>query len=502
MTDTNSQEIIASVDLGSNSFHMLVARVDDTGNLHPIDKLKEMVRLRGGLDNNNNLSKEAEERALDCLSRFGERIRHLPADRVRIAGTNTLRTMKDAQSFQRKAKKRLGHSIEIIGGREEARLVYLGVAHTLSDDHGKRMVVDIGGGSTEFIIGDEFKPKHLESLNMGSVSVTQRYFPDGSLKKKLWKKANTALRLEIMPIQKQFDQSQWEISTGSSGTIKATRKIILELGLEKFGITLYALHTIRDIMIKAGHFNNLELPGLKSDRAPVYAGGLAVLIAIFESLHIKQMTVSDGALREGLLYDLIGRIHHEDVRDKTSKSLAKRFNIDPLQAEQVKTTALHLFDQVRKKWDLPKTSRAILAWAADLHELGMSIEHNKYHQHGAYILEFAYTPGFSRRDKLWLALLTATHRRKIEPNLFHRLPDKHVSTVQRLCILLRLSVLLHRSRKNESVLPRVKVKENELKLHCTSLSARPMLMADLQREKKWIEPMGYSLSVEIPEDVT
>jgi exopolyphosphatase/guanosine-5'-triphosphate,3'-diphosphate pyrophosphatase len=289
---------------------MVVARVDEHGNFSMIDQIKEMVRLRGGLDANNNMDDVVAQKALDCLQRFGDRIRHLPHEAVRAAGTNTLRTMKGSAAFLRKANKALGHQIEIIPGHEEARLVYLGVSHTLSDDQGKQLVIDIGGGSTEFIIGKKFEPKILESLNIGSVSVTKRFFPDGSLSADKWQSADTALRLEIMPIQRAYSSNNWKRATGSSGSIKATRAIIMELGLSQFGITLKNLYELRDRLIAIGTIDQLELPGLKEERAPVYAGGLAILIAIFESLKIESMTVSDGALREGLLYDMLGRIKH------------------------------------------------------------------------------------------------------------------------------------------------------------------------------------------------
>ena len=484
---------IAAVDLGSNSFHMIVAQVTESDGLQKVDKLKEMVRLRGGLDENNNLSIEKEKQALACLQQFGERIRHLPSDCVRIAGTNTLRTMQDASQFLAKAKEALGHSVAIIAGHEEARLVYLGVAHTLSDDHGFRFVMDIGGGSTEFIIGKEFKPIHLESLNVGSVSITQKFFLNGSLNKKCWKKANKYLSLEMTPLKTAYKKGQWEVATGSSGSIKATQNIIQALNLEKFEITLSALHAIRDRMIEAKHVDALNLPGLKNDRLPVYAGGLAVLIAAFETLQIDEMTVSDGALREGLLYDLIGRIHHEDIRESTVLDLISRFKIDPIQSNQVEETAIFLFKQLKASLGFEERHLKLLTWAAKLHELGLGITHNAYHKHGAYILEHADLPGFSRKEQQWLAIMVEAHRRKIREDIFEVLPKAQQKIVKPLCILLRLSVLLHRSRMSESVLPEISIDYNKISLVCKKLSVRPMLVADFERENDWIEVIGYQL---------
>lgn len=489
----HTPQTIAAVDLGSNSFHMVVAQVNEHDELKQIDKLKEMVRLRGGLDEHNNLSSAKQEQALACLRLFGERIRHLPVDAVRVAGTNTLRTMRDTTEFQALAKEALGHSVSIIAGREEARLIYLGVAHTLSDDDGKRFVMDIGGGSTEFIIGEKFKPLALESLNIGSVSVTQRFFADGSMKKENWDKAITELSLDITPIKGAYEIGHWNVATGASGTIKAARNIAHALELEKFGITLKSLHKIRDLMIKAGDIEKVHLPTLKDDRKPVFAGGLAILIAAFETLKINNMTVSDGALREGLLYDLIGRIHHEDTRDNSISSLMMRFDIDPIQSRQVTATAEHLFQQVASAWALNKRHGKLLTWAAMIHELGLSIAHSNYHTHGAYILENADLPGFSRKGQRWLSTLVTTHRRGITNADFEKLPPLEQEIVKKLSVLLRLSVLFHRSRKNKEILPNIHVDGKKVDLNCHELSNRPMLLADLKREKSWVESIDVNL---------
>jgi len=487
-------EIIAAIDLGSNSFHMIVARVDENGNISMIDQIKEMVRLRGGLDANNNMDDDVAQRALDCLQRFGDRIRHLPKKAVRAAGTNTLRTMKGSANFLQKANKALGHRIAIIPGHEEARLVYLGVSHTLSDDEGKQLVIDIGGGSTEFIIGKHFEPLILESLNIGSVSVTKRFFPDGSLSADKWQSADTALRLEIMPIQRSFSSNNWMHATGSSGTIKATRAILIELGLEQFGMTLKSLHKLRDRLIAFDNIEKIELPGLKEERAPVYAGGLAILIAIFESLNIESMTVSDGALREGLLYDMLGRIQHEDVRDRSVQDLMLRFNIDAAHAISVKKTALHCFKQVRKEWGIPKKRRHTLAWAADLHELGLSITHDKHHLQGSHILEHADIPGFSRRRQHWLAVLINTHRKKLAPDVFETLHEDERQDIHYLSILLRLAVLLHRARLDEDILPEVEASADSLHLKLSDdVKSNALLEADLQQEKAWLNKIGFKL---------
>ena len=487
--------MIAAVDLGSNSFHMIVARVDENGNFSMVDQMKEMVRLRGGLDEDNNMDEAVAKNALDCLQRFGDRIRHLDRSAVRAAGTNTLRTMNQSKEFLRQANLALGHRIEIIPGREEARLVYLGVSHTLSDDRGNQLVIDIGGGSTEFIIGEMFEPKSLESLNMGSVSATKRFFADGNLSKKNWNKANTVLRLEIMPIEKQYSSNNWVYAIGSSGTIKATQEIIHAFELDKFKVTLEALYNIRARMIKMETIEQLKLPLINSERLPVYAGGLAILIAVFESLKIDFMTVSEGALREGLLYDLLGRIQHEDVRDRSVRDLMQRFNIDTLHASLVKATALHCFKKVRKTWGLQKKRKRILGWAAELHELGMSITHDKHHLQGAHILEFADIPGFARRRQHWLSMMVLSHRKKLPLELLNELSDDDRSTVLYLIVILRLSVLLHRSRQDIEILPKVEGGENHLHIHIDGdISEQALLEADLTQEKQWLSKVDFKLT--------
>ena len=488
-------DLLAAVDLGSNSFHMIICAADRDGTLKVIDKEKEMVRLRGGLDEQGRLDPEVAARAFNCLKRFGDRLQYFKPENVCVAGTNTIRNLKPADTFIRKGSKLLGYNIEVISGREEARLVYLGVSHTLSNDHGKQLVIDIGGGSTEFIIGQDFLPHELESLEIGAASSTSRFFQKGKFTKANWEQAIVGLRLEILPIQAAFSRGNWSRATGSSGTIKSTLNIILALGLEPFGITLKALYHIRDLIIAAGDIQDLDLPGLSQDRAPVFAGGLAVLIAVFEALEIDHMTVSDGALREGLLYNLLGRIRHEDVRYRSVDEFMSRFNVDKKQASRVMETSTNLFDQVANDWALPRDSRELLAWASLLHEIGLSITHNKHHFQGAYILKYAFMPGFSRREQIWLALLVKNHRRKIDWERFSEIPEPDRLTVVRLSIILRLSVLLHRRRDNQGFTPFISVAASRVNLVVvSSFEGLALLEADLQREKNWLQRIDFELA--------
>ena len=352
----NASEILAAIDLGSNSFHMIIARVLEDGQLQQVDRIKDMVRLGGGLDEDNNLSKDSMERAIDALARFGERLKEMPSASVRAVGTNTLRKAKESKSFLKKAEEALGHPIEIISGREEGRLIYVGVAHSVFDAQGrKRLVVDIGGGSTEVIIGKEFDVLAVESHYMGCVSFSKKFFSDGKLTRKNFTKATLAARQELVKTSTTFPKVGWEVALGASGTIKAIQSILVEEGLGSLGITLPALYRLRDAMIDLGEVDALEkLSGLKAERVPVIAGGLAVLIGVFEGLDISEMKVSDMALREGVLYDLHGRMTDQDVRDRTISSMATRYMVDTDHAERVWQTAKTILGLVGEDWKIRK----------------------------------------------------------------------------------------------------------------------------------------------------
>lgn len=490
---------LAAIDLGSNSFHMIVAQVDNSGQVTILDRLRESVRLGGGLDAQGNLTPTAQARAIACLQRFGERLRDFPSDNVAAVGTNTLRQSKNAREFLMQAEAALGHPIAIISGREEARLIYLGVAHSLAQDQrGRRFVVDIGGGSTELIIGQGFEPLHLESLRMGCVSSSNRFFPDGSLSKNGWEKALTAAHLDLLPIKTSYRKIGWESATGASGTIRAVEKVIQQIGLAPYGITLDHLQQIRTIMTEAGHIDKLKLPGLSDERKPVFAGGLAVLIAVFEALKIRRMSVSDGALREGLIYDRLDRYQHEDLRDKTVRYLQQRFQVNTTQAEVVRKTALRLFSRCRDEWKLSERLEQLLGWAADLHELGLAISHSGYHKHGGYLLENADLLGFSSEEQRWLSVLVRTHRQKLSPKLFEVLATKHRQTALYLSILLRLAVLLHRSHNEHAPrIERIKLGKNRIELRFaeTNLAGKnPLLLADLEREQAFLAAVDITLS--------
>ncbi len=493
---TKAPETVAAVDLGSNSFHLIVVRIIDS-RIHVIDRLKEMVRFGAGLDAYNNLAPDARRRALACLHRFGERLGKMPRDNVRAVGTNTLRRARNAKDFLEEARCALGHPIEIVSGIEEARLIYLGVSHSVADAGGRRLVVDIGGGSTELIIGEQFEPLYMESLHLGCIGMTRSFFAKGKLNEETWRRATIAARLEMRPLVRLYRHVGWNVAIGASGTLLAVAKVAREMGLNQDGITPEAMQGIRKAMFKAGDIAKLNLPGLSRDRAPVFPGGVAVLQAIMEALKIELMTVSDGALREGLVYDLLGRIRHEDVRVRTIEGIATRFQIDTEHTKRVETTVLWLFDQVSETWRLDEKFADSLAWAARLHEIGLAIAHARYHEHGAYLIENADMHGFSRPEQQLLAVLVRSHRRKFSKELFSQIPEGSREAIMRLSILLRLAVLLHRNREqNDMAIQSIRTKDAGLEIAFSDgmLEQHPLTCADLESERDFLKASGFELT--------
>jgi len=406
---------LAAVDLGSNSFHCQIARVVGD-QIYPLDSLREPVRLGAGLTEDKRLDDETAEQALACLKRFGERLRGLDRRTVRAIGTNTLRVAKNATAFLKKAQSALGFPIEVVAGREEARLIYIGVAHELPASKERRLVVDIGGGSTEFIIGAHYRPFRLESLFMGCISYSLRFFPDGKVTKSGMKQAELAARGELQHMAAQFSSGNWQQAVGSSGTIRAIDEIIRKNGFgdDDEGITLAGLDRLRSYLIKAGDIDRVELAGLRRDRVPALPGGLAILNAVFSELDIEHMVPANGAMRQGILYDLLGRFHHKDMRDVTVAQFMQRYHVDALQARRVGALAYTLLRKLKADSGEPdEASMQRLTWAAKLHEIGISVAYGGYHKHSAYIVGNADMPGFSRDEQARLSLLVQAHRRSL-----------------------------------------------------------------------------------------
>jgi len=494
-SQTDNSGMIAAIDLGSNSFHMIVAREVD-GQLEVRDRLREMVRLAAGLDRRGNLDEAARQRSLECLRRFGQRLEGFASGSVRAVGTNTLRKSR-APSFLREAEEALGHPIEVIAGVEEARLIYLGVAHGLPDSDENRLVIDIGGGSTELILGRRFESLELESLYMGCVSYSQRFFADGTISDKAMRKAVISARLELQGIENDYRGIGWGQAVGASGTVKAVGEVVRAMGWCEEGITLEAMRRLADALVSAGHLDKLKLNGLKEERLPVFAGGVAVLLAIFESLNIEQMQVSDWALREGLLYDLVGRIRHEDVRERTIVALSERYRLDTGQAARVEATARAILSQVAGDWGLEgEENEYLLLWAARLHEIGLAIAHGSYHKHGAYLVANSDMPGFSSSEQKLLAILVRGHRRKFPLSLFKELEPKTRQRLQRLCVLLRMAVLLHRSHAEKGTPDVTFSASGKTMLLCFPerwLAEHPLTEADLAVEAEYLQSAKFTL---------
>jgi exopolyphosphatase/guanosine-5'-triphosphate,3'-diphosphate pyrophosphatase len=490
-------DLLAAVDLGSNSFHMVVARFM-LGQLRIVDRIKEHVRLAEGLDGTGGLDEDALARALDCLSRFGQRLANVPRKRVRAIATNTVRQLRNPQSFLAPAEAALGHDIEIVAGREEARLVYLGVAHGNPPRGKRRLVMDIGGGSTEFIIGAGFEALERESLQMGCIATTRRFFADGKLNRKRWKDAQTEVTAEFQQFAATYRNLGWQEAYGSSGTIKAIGEMCLAMRLTRGAVTDTALAEIRDRLLDFDRIEDIKLPGLPADRRPVIAGGLLILDAAFAELGLKRMQVSENALREGVLYDIIGRGGERDPRDASILALGERYAVDREQAVRVEETALALFDQVEQDWQLDEDDRRGLAWAARIHEIGLAIAHSQHHQHGAYLVEHSDIAGFSRTEQQFIAALVRNQRRGLQTRSIEALPDRLSRSALRCALLLRLSVLLHRSHDSTPIpLHRLQASEGlVLRLSRQWLKAHPLTRADLETEVELLREEGLSLKVE------
>ena len=491
-------EIVAAVDLGSNSFHMIVCSLKD-GKLQTIDRLKEMVRLASGLDKHNKLDKTTQERALACLERFGERVRNFPPGSVRIVGTNTLRMAKNSNEFILKAEKALGHPIHIISGIEEARLIYQGVANSLASNAKLRLVMDIGGGSTEYIIGSDDVPKTKESLNMGCVTVSNRFFKGGELSKKAFTRAVLFAEQKLEPFQDRFSYTQWDEAIGASGSLKAIDEVLAASEWSNNGITLEGLEKLVTHINNCKHINELKLPALSEERLPVFMGGVAIIYATFKTLGIQQMTVSDGALREGLIHDLLGRIYDHDTRSNTVDTLATHYHTDKKHALRIKQTIQFMLKQIdpSQTQEERKTVAQFLDWAAELHEIGRDIAHSQYHKHSAYIIENADLAGFSRQDQTLLATMVRIHRKKFSVSRFKSLPEPWNRYTPVLSIILRLAVVLHRNRHMLD-LPDFEIsihkKQINLKFPENWLNQSPLTHADLQTEEDYLNAGGFKLS--------
>ncbi|MBA3582522.1 MAG: Ppx/GppA family phosphatase [Gammaproteobacteria bacterium] len=485
-------KLIVVVDLGSNSFHMTVTRSHD-GQLTVIDSLKESVRLAAGVTAEHTLDTVTQKRALECLARFAQRLQNIKHDGIRVVGTNALRQAHQAEDFVALAEKTLGHRIDIISGIEEARLIYAGVYQDHPLPERRNLVIDIGGGSTEFIIGEGPTPRTLESLYMGCVNFTRRFFDAGYSHKRM-QQAITAARQELEPIEISFRALGWQHVLGSSGSIRSIEDTLLQLKLSEHGITASGLKKLHQLLAKDD-----RLPNLSADRRPVFFGGLAILTAAFDALNIEHMEYSNSALREGVLHELLGRQRQNDVRNTTIQHFVQRYAIDKTHAQRVQKTARSFYQQAQINWLLSNDNKELadyLDWAAQLHEIGLAVAHSGYHRHGAYLLRHSDMPGFSIREQKYLALLVNAHRRKIRAEYFKEISSVERPILLKLLLILRISVLLHRNRL-DNFLPDLKISAHlqgiTLSIAEKWLQEHPLTLADIQEEQKHWSNNGFEL---------
>lgn len=449
LNNAQPETLLAAVDLGSNSFRLEIGRVEH-GQIQRVDYLKEAVRQGGDLDEERNLTPDAIERGLKCLARFGETLKGFPPHCVRAVATQTLREAKNRDVFIRQAKKALGYDVEVISGVEEARLIYQGVSRLLPQSNEKRLVIDIGGRSTEFIIGQHFTTETTDSLRVGSVAWSLKYFADGQFSERNFQRAEIAAESFLDMVAETYQSKHWDVAYGASGTVGAVADILECAGFGADIVTQEGLTWLRHQLIKAKHVNHLELVGLKEERKAVIAGGLSILIAVFDILKLDTLVVAKGALRHGLLYDMIAEDDAtEDLRDASIYRLTTRFGANKTQASNVSKVALRFYDLLTPSLHVPEEDmhdfikhRQILGWAAYCHEIGCAISHSESQRHGAYILDNTELMGFAQSELHRLSLLVLGHYgklRKLEADF-----NDEVFICQLLA--LRLAVIFCHSR--------------------------------------------------------
>lgn len=489
-----SGPVCAVLDLGSNSFHLLIGRLAG-GRLVTLDRRKDMVRLAQGLQGDGCLAEPVMARALDSLAVFSQQLRNIPRANVRVVGTNTLRAARNADVFLERAEKIIGVPIDVISGQEEGRLIFLGVAKGHASNAIRRLVVDIGGGSTEFIVGRR-KAKRVESLFIGCVSMSEKFFPERRFTGEGYRRALTLARAEIQHLADGYGVTRWDEAVGTSGTIRYVEAVIDRLTPCDHLITREGIERVVDHLSRSKRPDAMQSLGLSPERVPVFPGGLAILHAAFIELGIERMHVSDYALKEGVLYELADQGEHEDTRRQTMDYLTKQFSIDRRQAARVERLAKSLLPQVAPKLGVERDfAQQVLVAAARLHELGLAISHSGYHKHGAYVLENADMPGFSRREQKMLSFLVLNQRRKL------RAPEVSSYSFRAdwaLVLVLRLATLFNRMRIDQRM-PAIRLaparKGWTIELPANWLRKHPLVEEDLRAENEFLAAIGSGLTV-------
>ncbi|CAH9067294.1 Guanosine-5'-triphosphate,3'-diphosphate pyrophosphatase [Pseudoalteromonas holothuriae] len=489
-------DVFAVIDLGSNSFHMLIAR-HVAGGVHTIGRVKRKVRLAAGLDRNNVLSDEAMQRGWECLALFAERLQDIPKQNISIVATATLRLAKNADEFKSRAEQILQNKVNVISGELEAKTIYKGVAHT-SACLGRQLVIDIGGASTEVVIGKGFHALLYKSLNMGCVTYLERFFCDGLLSKKNFTEAISAATSVIKPIQKDYIDMGWELAIGASGTVQAIQEILAACGHSDM-LTLQKLEEIQIQAMACQSIKQLDLPGLGEERRLVFVSGLAILIALFKSLKISQMGLAGGALREGVLYSMIPELHNSDICKRTLDSFMDRYHVDKQQASYVTELSLSLAKQLCDDWQLDiDIAKKILSAVASVHEIGLIVDYKLYHQHSAYILSHTCMPGYSKIEKQLIVALTASHRTDINIKQFNNLSAKG-TLAKRLSRIIRIAVILS-MRRQDDIVPPVRIVSDESDFLTISFEAdwlinHPLMESELEQEAQYQRRVGWDIQI-------
>ena len=494
----NPDELYAALDLGTNSCRMLIAQPKGS-QFHVVDSFSKSVQLGAGLERSGRLSRASMGRTVQAMRICGQKLRRHKVTRMRLVATEACRRAKNARDLVKFVRRETGLQLDIIEPEEEARLAVISCAPLVSTKTEQLLVVDIGGGSTELVIGSPEGPRLLESVSLGCVVHTQRFFPDGQVTRKRFRAARLAAQLELEYLERSYRDAGWDVAIGSSGTVRGIWRVLMARGWCDDVITRDGLERLVDLVVDTGSIDAIRFDGLREDRRPVFPGGLAALVGIFDSLGIESMRTSERALREGLIYDLCERNGGDAIRSESVLATARRYGVDEAHARDVADTARHALRQVASSWGLEaRQHERLLEWAALLHEVGLTISHSGYHKHGEYILRNSDIQGFSQTEQTLVAALVRLHRGKLAKAAFERVPPAWIVPVRRLALLLRLAYLLNRSRK-PGVVPafRLSAKGDALSLCMPSgwLEHNPLTRADLEREAEHLKAAGHRLSV-------
>lgn len=492
----HTSSLYAAIDLGSNSFHMLVVR-EVAGTIQTVSRIKRKVRLAAGLNSQQCLSTEAMTRGWQCLELFAEQLRDIPTGHIQVVATATLRFATNAELFLAKAREILNCPVNVISGEEEARLIYQGVAHTTGGPD-RRLVVDIGGGSTELVTGTGAQTTALFSLPMGCVTWLERWFSDRYLGKENFDQAEQAARQIIRPVAEQLKHHGWQICVGASGTVQALQEIMVTQGMDE-QITLTKLQQLKQRAIQCGKLEELEIDGLTLDRALVFPSGLSILIAIFQELNIESMTLAGGALREGLVYGMLHQPIDRDIRSRTLQSVQRRFAIDIEQAERVRQLADFLYTQVKTCWNLDEWQQTLLESACLLHEIGLSVHFKQAPQHAAYLVRHLDLPGFTPAQKNLLATLLQNQSNNIDLALLSQQNALPPRLAERLCRLLRLAIIFA-CRSDTLSLPDIRLEAEASEVLNVIvpdgwLNAHPLRAELLEQESYWQSYVHWKLII-------